>query len=172
MKAFFQKQSPISRFFMLFFLILVLFYAFYYSPLYTRYIMPSLLNLQANVASVLLGLIGHPVKVTGDLIQGEQFQVSIKGGCDGIEATALYIAAVCAMPLIAWSEKWKGLGWGILILTILNLIRIVGLYLAGIYWVSMFEVLHLHGGVIIFMMISIVMWLIWVNRVMQKQNRS
>lgn len=86
-----------------------------------------------------------------------------------MEATFLYIAAVLSLPLVAAKYKYPALIYGLIILVILNIIRIAGLFLAKIHYPSIFEFLHLHGGVVIFMMISIVMWLIWVQWVMKRQ---
>ena len=135
--------------------------------------MPGLLNFQANLASKVLGLIGEKTKVEGDNIIGDIFKVSIKGGCDGMEATALYIIAVLAIPLVSFKEKLPALYYGLLILFVLNIIRIALLYFAGLYWPKAFEFMHLQGGVIIFTMISIIMWLIWVNKILlKKQNKT
>ncbi|MBK7232973.1 MAG: hypothetical protein IPH93_12115 [Saprospiraceae bacterium] len=87
-----------------------------------------------------------------------------------MEATFLYIAAVLSLPLVAAKYKYPALIYGLIILVILNIIRIAGLFLAKIHYPSIFEFLHLHGGVVIFMMISIVMWLIWVQWVMKKDK--
>jgi len=147
---------------------MVLFYAFYYSPLYEQFIMEHLLGTQARLANFLLLLIGHDTEAIGDHLVGADFRVSIKGGCDGLEATALYISAVLAFPFAKAGLKWRGLWTGMLILSLLNLVRIAGLYLAGIYWKAGFEFLHLHGGVILFTLIAIALWLLWVARIQTK----
>ncbi|MEO6190356.1 MAG: exosortase/archaeosortase family protein [Saprospiraceae bacterium] len=152
---------------------MLVFYLFYYSSIYETYIMPGLLNFQAHLASIVLRLIGEKTNVDGDIIIGDIFKVSIKGGCDGMEATALYIIAVLAIPLVSFKEKLPALYYGLLILFVLNIIRIALLYYAGLYWPKAFEFMHLQGGVIIFTMISIIMWLIWVNRILlKKQNKT
>lgn len=134
--------------------------------------MPGLLNIQAKLASGVLSLIGEKTWVEGDNIIGEKFKVSIKGGCDGMEATALYVIAILALPLVSFKEKRPGLLYGLLILFVLNIIRIALLYYAGIYWPKGFEFMHLHGGVIVFTMISVLLWLIWVNRILAKRQMS
>ena len=82
------------------------------------------------------------------------------------------VAALEARGLVSWREKWPGLLTGVLVLSILNILRIAGLYLAGLYWPSLFEILHLHGGVVIFLMFSIVLWLIWVNRILNRRQTN
>lgn len=132
--------------------------------------MPGLLNIQARLSSILLSFIGEKTTVEGDNIIGDTFKVSIHGGCDGLEATALYIVAMLALPLISLKEKLPALGYGLLILSVLNIFRIALLYYSGLYWPKAFEFLHLHGGVIIFMMISVLLWLIWVNKLLKNRK--
>lgn len=150
---------------------MLLFYAFYYSPLYEKFVMPGLLNLQAKLASYVLILFGEKTSVEGDNIIGDTFKVSIHGGCDGLEATALYLIALIALPVVSFKEKYSALGYGLLILFVLNIFRIAILYYSGLYWPGAFEFLHLHGGVIIFMMISVILWLIWVNIILNKRKK-
>lgn len=167
-----KSKSPIFRFLTGFVLLMLGFYLFYYSPLYENYIMGPLLSKQAQLSNMLLNWMQYKTETLEDSIIGEQFRVSIKNGCDGIEATALYICAIVAFPFVSWRHKLKGLFLGVLVLSILNLFRIAGLYIAGLHWKAAFEFLHLHGGVIIFTLIAILLWFIWLAQVknhIQKQ---
>lgn len=127
--------------------------------------MGPLLSAQANLSNGILNILSYDTEAIGDVIASPTFRVSIKNGCDGMEATALYAFAIMAFPFIAWRHKIKGLITGVVVLSILNLFRIVGLYMAGIHWRAGFEFLHLHGGVIIFTMIAILLWLIWLSQI-------
>jgi len=164
-------MNPMLRFLIAFVLAMIVFYLFYYSPLYEDYIMGPLLHNQAKLANVLLNIFGQGTKVAGDVISSDVFTVSIKGGCDGVEATALFLVAIMVFPL-AFSLKWPGMLLGFLTLFVLNIFRIAGLYLAGVYWPAAFEFLHLHGGVIAFTIIAILLWMIWINWAIAKKNQS
>lgn len=163
-------DSPVSRFLLYFAGGMLLFYIFYYSPVYDQWIMPGLLHVQARLGALLLGVLGEWTRVEGDQIIGEKFSVSIHGGCDGMEATFLYVVALLALPLVSLREKLPALLYGILILSVLNIFRIALLYHAGVHWPKIFEFMHLHGGVIVFTMISVILWLVWVNRIIAKRN--
>lgn len=165
LKIWWNSKSPIFRFLSGFILLMALFYIFYYSPFYENYIMGPLLNKQAYLSNILLNWMQFKTETLEDNIVGDEFRVSIKNGCDGIEATALYICAIITFPFVAWKHKLKGLLYGILVLSTLNLFRIAGLYIAGVHWKNGFEFLHLHGGVIIFTLIAILLWLIWIAQV-------
>lgn len=167
-----NKQNVLIRFIFGFIALLILFYIFYYSPLYESFIMPGLLSVQAQISGAILNILGYTTRIEGDTLFGERLVVSIRGGCDGVEATAIFAIAVIALPMVARKYKIQGLIVGVAILTVLNIARIVGLFLAGIHAPSLFEFFHLHGGVIVFLLISIVMWLIWVQWVMKKKQMT
>lgn len=166
-----NKQSPAIRFLILFVIVMVLFYFFYYSPLYENYLMNPLLNTQARISNVFLNILGQDTKVFGDIISSDDFSVSIKGGCDGVEATALFLVAILVFPL-SFKLKWPGILLGLAVLSVLNIIRIAGLYLAGIYWPAAFEFLHLHGGVVVFTLIAIMLWMIWINWALKQKIKT
>lgn len=167
-----RSGRVLLKFFGFFALAMIVFYVIYYSSFYANHINGPLLNFQAKVSNVLLTVLGQGTSVDGDVIYSDDFRVSIKGGCDGVEATALYICAVLVFPLIAFRQKIPGLLWGVGILFVLNIFRIAGLYLSGRYWPEAFDFLHLHGGVVIFTIISIALWMIWVNRVTRKDGNA
>ena len=61
-------------------------------------------------------------------------------------------------------QKVTGLVWGVGVLAVLNLFRIAALYLAGLYFSkTVFEILHIQGGFIIFTMISVLLLFTWMN---------
>ncbi|MDQ3141987.1 MAG: archaeosortase/exosortase family protein [Bacteroidota bacterium] len=164
-----NKLSPIVRFFIAFIGLLIVFYVFYYSALYTEILMPPYLNFLAGLSTKIINLFGFHAEVEADKIISADFGVSIKGGCDGMEATALYLIAIVALPLISTKHKLIGIASGLVILFMLNIVRIVGLFFAGIYWPAGFEFLHLQGGVIVFIMIAVILWLIWANWVFNQK---
>ncbi len=165
-----NSKSLIFRFLSGFISMMVLFYLFYYSPLYENWVMNPLLSVQAKLSNALLGVLNYKTEAIDDNIVGDEFRVSIKNGCDGLEATAIYICAILAFPIVHLRHKLKGLFWGVLTLSILNLFRIAGLYMAGIHWKAGFEFLHLHGGVVIFTLIAILLWLVWLAQVKKEMQ--
>jgi exosortase/archaeosortase family protein len=132
--------------------------------------MVPLLTGLAKLSNYILTALNYNTEAFEDNIVGPDFQVSIKNGCDGMEATALYLSAIIAFPFVNYKHKLKGIFTGLVVLFILNLIRIAGLYLAGIHWRAGFEFLHLHGGVIIFTLIAILLWLIWLSQIKKHFN--
>ncbi len=169
MLGFWNKLSPINRFLLGFSLLMALFYLVYRSGFYERHLMSGILSAQAKLASIVLNLLGYDTETNKEILAGNTFSVSIHDGCDGMEATALYLSAVIAFPFVGWREKWTGLLSGFLVLSVLNIFRIVLLFVSGIKWLWLFDFLHLHGGVIIFIAIAIVLWLVWVSQVLRQR---
>lgn len=133
--------------------------------------MIPLLSLQAYLANLILVPLGYNTKTIEDTIFNDDFRVSIKGGCDGMEATALYLAAVLAFPGVSKNKKLHGIVIGLAVLFVLNIFRIAGLFIAGLQWKAGFEFLHLHGGVVLFTLIAIVLWLFWVNSIIKGKSK-
>lgn len=168
-KSNWQAKRPVIQFFLLFGLIVLLFYLFYYSDWYAETLRTPLLNFQATISSTLLNWLGFETSVQGYAIQSNAFSINIKNGCDGLEATALFLAAVLVFPL-PFKLKVPGLAFGFVTLFIANLLRIVGLFLIGYYWYDAFEFFHLHGGLVLFMVFAILIWFIWINWAFKRQQ--
>lgn len=163
LNAWFRDRHPILKFLLGFIGCMLLFYLFYYSPIYKGYLEAPFLNAQAQVSSFLLRLLGFSTTVADETISGSEFSVNIKSGCDGLEAMAIFVSGILIFPATI-RQKVTGALWGIGILLFLNFLRIAGLYLAGLYFSpEVFDVLHIQGGFILFTMISVLLWFIWMN---------
>jgi exosortase/archaeosortase family protein len=171
-KAWFKDRHPVIKFLLGFIGCMTLFYLFYYSSLYRNNMEIPFLNVQANISNFLLNIIGHNTSVSDTSIYSNEFSVNIKSGCDGLEAMAILVSGILIFPT-AFRLKAIGLLWGIGTLFVLNLFRISGLYLAGLYFSkTVFDVLHIQGGFIIFTMISILLWFIWMNWSLKKEQQN
>lgn len=169
-RSWLETKHPILKFLLGFLGSMALFYLFYYSSLYRNHLEGPFLNAQATISNALLRLLGYSTKVYGASIASSDFSVDIKNGCDGLEAIAILVSGILIFP-VPFRLKVPGLAWGILILLILNLLRIAGLYLVGIHFPpSVFEILHVQGGFVIFTMISVILWFVWMNWALKKQQ--
>ena len=157
-----QEKSPVFKFIAAFAACVLVFYAMYYSVIFEDYMKTPLLQAQASVSAVLLNLFGMSVAATGDVLAGAGASVKIAGGCDGLEATALLLAAILVFP-IPFKYKWPGLLAGLTVLSILNVIRIAGLYVVKLYWPSAFDFMHVQGGLYLFSFFTILLMLIWAD---------
>jgi len=164
-QSWWKDRSFLLRFLGVFILLMSAFYLFYFSPINAKYIHPPILGAQAAIGAFLIGLFESSAEAVGSIIRTNDFSMNISGGCDGLEVTALFVAGVIAFPS-TWKEKWKGLGVGLTVLTILNILRFPILYWAGSkVSEELFDFLHIQGGFILFISISILMWGLWIIRI-------
>lgn len=165
-----RDRHPVLKFLLGFIGCMAVFYTIYYAGFYQEYVEKPILSLQANAASALLHLLGHDTKVMGAAIGAGNFSIDIQNGCDGLEALAILVSGILIFPATP-AQKGRGLLWGIPVLMVLNLLRIVGLYLSGVYFSKfVFELLHIQGGFILFTMISVLILFTWMSWVMRSQT--
>jgi len=109
-----------------------LFYAFaLFTPFYERHF-PYYLDFNARLSGYILRFLGQDITVRGASISSSAFSITVKQGCDAIEPTVLFICAVLAFPA-PFLSKIPGIIAGALFLAILNLVRVVTLFLTGVY---------------------------------------
>lgn len=164
--AILKDRHPVFKYLLGFIGCMAVFYLIYFSSFYQNYFEKPLVHGQAFVGNMLLHLLGHDTRVVGSAIANTDFSVDIQNGCDGLEAIAILVSGILIFPA-SRKQKITGLTWGVSVLAVLNVLRIAGLYLAGVYFSkTVFEILHVQGGFVIFTMISVVLLFIWMNWVM------
>jgi len=162
-----KKKLSIFKFLGAFLGGITLFYLVYYSIPFTDYVKSPLLHAQAAIGASFLNIFGLSVTATNAIIAGAETSVKIAGGCDGLEATALLTIAMLVFP-IPFKYKWPGLVMGVLFLSVLNILRIAGLYLTSLYWPSAFEFMHIQGGLYVYAIIIVIIMLIWSDWALKK----
>ncbi|MGB4839268.1 MAG: archaeosortase/exosortase family protein [Saprospiraceae bacterium] len=170
-----QKQ-PISfsgkwKYVVVFGISMMAFLYFYYSYFYESNILVYINGFQAGIASFVLNIFGNDTSFTDSILSSQKGSISISRGCDGIEPISMFIIAIMIVPL-SIRKKIPGLLVGALTLLALNIIRIIILFLASIHAPSLFDFLHIHGGYIIFMIITLVVWLLWLNWALKPEEGS
>lgn len=165
------ERSAVHRFSILFFGVMALFYIIYTAPFFENQILGLIVEFQAYLSNLLLNLIGYQTVAIGNTITGPEFSVVVAKGCDGIESMALLAVSILIFPL-PFRLKWPGVFGGLFTIFILNLFRIAGLYLTGAYWPSAFELLHTHGGFVLFTTFSILLVIYWVSWAMKKLKQE
>jgi exosortase/archaeosortase family protein len=157
----------VLKFLLIFGVLLSVFYVFIaFSPFYSKKFVPLHHHLIARVSGNILAVLGQDITVTGKSISSPRFSASIIRGCDAVEAIALYVCAVLAFPL-PLLKKIPGMIAGTLLLLILNLVRIVSLFLIGVCSPRIFALMHLdvwQAMFIFFAVLSWILWLLWATR--------
>lgn len=167
---FWKNQSPAVRPMVVFLGSMLVFYMIYLSEFFITNLDPIITGAQANIGSFLTNIFGKSTTAAGSVVSGKDFSMDISGGCDGIEVMAILIAGILAFPA-SWSARLKGILAGGALLAVLNLLRFPALYFAGASGsMELFDFLHIQGGFIIFVTITIVIWLYWASWSMKSAN--
>jgi exosortase H (IPTLxxWG-CTERM-specific) len=123
--------------------------------------------LLAKLVTAVANLFGGDVIAAGTLVRSPRFVMDIAMGCDGVEASCLFLAGVLAYPT-SWRAKLIGLAFGIPLIQLINLGRLVGLYYAGIYLPSAVEELHVYVAQTVVILLSTAILIFWLDRVAAK----
>jgi exosortase H (IPTLxxWG-CTERM-specific) len=157
-----KSKRPILRFALTIGILMALFYAVnIFCPAHvTSRFFSSYQHFNAKASGTLLTILGHDIKVAGETISSPDFSVNIKHGCDAVEPTALFIFAVLAFPA-PFLKKLPGIIAGTVFLAIINIVRIVSLFLIGVYYPKAFHTMHVDVWQAIFILFAIVSWVLW-----------
>lgn len=117
----------------------------------------------ARVSGGVLDLIGQDVTRDGTVIQSPHFAVNIRNGCNGVETMLIFLAAVLAFPA-AWGARLVGLALGILAIQLINLVRVVALFLTGVYFPTLFDSSHTVIWQSIVILSGVLLWIFWAHR--------
>ena len=117
----------------------------------------------ARVSGATLDLLGQDVTMEGTAIRSRRFAVNIRNGCNGVEAMLIFLAAVLAFPA-SWKSRLAGLALGILAIQVVNLIRVVALFLTGVYFPRFFDSSHTVIWQTIVILFGVLLWIFWANR--------
>ncbi|MFL6245227.1 MAG: exosortase H [Thermoanaerobaculia bacterium] len=134
-----------------------------WNPVNDRAIVPFTGGI-AKVSGSLLHAMGENVRVSGTTITSSKFGVNINNGCNGVEAMLILLASIVAFPA-SMKARAVGLLLGAIVVQILNLIRIITLYLLGAYQPRLFDLFHTAIWQIVIILAAIGFFLVWSARV-------
>lgn len=159
-------QQPFYNLLLKFFVLICLFYILWIMPFFQENIIANVAIFYAKISTFILNIFQIPVKAIGDSLTGSDFSMRIRNGCDAVEATAILLCAMLIYPT-TWKNKSIGLLIGLSLLAILNIIRILSLYLINIYVPSLFEIMHVSIWQVLFIVFPILIilwWIKWSNK--------
>ncbi len=156
----FSGKWPVFRFVGLFVLLMGLFYGLTFVPVLNKRFLPYYMEFNARASAGILSVLGEGASANGTAVVSARYSVDIRHGCDAIEPSALFIAAVLAFPG-RWLSKIPGLIAGTVVLAIINLIRIVTLFYTGIYKPEWFQAMHVDVWQPVFILLALTLWVLW-----------
>lgn len=154
-----RRNRPIVRFIVLFVGLLLAFQIAYYEFLTPSSAFRSYLAFSTKTAALLLRLVGEPVRVSGD-VMSSTFSMSVSRGCDGLQALAILALGVLAFPVEA-RKKIPGVGVGVALILVLNIVRIATLFSAGVHFPKQFQTLHVHVWPAVLIFAALAFWMLW-----------
>lgn len=117
----------------------------------------------AKASGWTLRAIGQEIRMQGTMILSEKFSVNIKNGCNGVETMLIFCSAVLAFPA-SWKSRWQGLALGLVAIQLVNLLRVVALYLTGAYMPKLFDASHTVVWQSIVILFGVLLWIYWANK--------
>ena len=125
------------------------------------FVLPHLSGI-ASLCGTLLRVLGFPVAVNANVILSDRLNLEVVEGCDAIYPALLLTAAIVALP-IRFLRKIPGILGGSLLLYAVNIIRVLSMYLVGVYFPSMFTAIHLYAWQGLFILLTLGGYLIWAR---------
>lgn len=117
----------------------------------------------AYEGKALLNVFGEGANVTGQILSSRRFAVAIHNGCNGLEAMLIFLCGVGAFPA-SWKSKLLGALLGFVAIQIINVIRVVSLFYLGVFKPAWFSAGHVFVWQSLVILLSVVLWLVWVHR--------
>jgi exosortase/archaeosortase family protein len=128
------------------------------------------LSVYAHVSNWILVGFGQNSHVTGSTIQGPFVTLSIMRGCDALDPILVLCAGILAYPASRQS-KVIGLVLGLPALFLLNVVRILSLYLIRLKAPGLFEPAHLDVWPVVFVVMAGLLWISWVRWTLKGEDR-
>lgn len=156
-----RQNRETIRFCLLFAIYLTCFSLFVELEWMKAVFIPELSKALANAAYWVLNKAGMHAVLSGVVVfQKNGFAVEITNTCSGIIQVCFLLAGVLAFP-VNWRYKFIGASLGSVAILVINLLRIVGLFLVGVYARSWFDFVHRVLGEIGMIATTFLIWFAW-----------
>jgi exosortase H (IPTLxxWG-CTERM-specific) len=128
-------------------------------------------RLLARAVAIVVSLLGDAAVAQGTAVQSQRFLLNIAMGCDGVEASSLFLAGVLAFPT-SCRARLIGLVLGLPLIHAINLLRLVGLYYAGVFLPSVVEEVHVYVAQTVVILLSTAILIFWLDRFATGHRRA
>ncbi len=125
----------------------------------------------AKAVAAVINLFGAGALANGAFVYSPRYSMDIAMGCDGVEASCLYLAGVLAFPT-SWRARLIGLAFGVPLIQAINLTRLVGLYYVGKYLPSAADQIHDYVAQSIVILLSTAILIFWLERFGVRHQRA
>jgi exosortase H (IPTLxxWG-CTERM-specific) len=117
-----------------------------------------------RISAALLRLTGSDVTAAGTRMLSKRFSMDVENGCNAVETMMLFAAAVLAFnaPI---RDRLLGIALGLPAIQLINLVRLISLYLLGVHRPDWFTVWHVGVWQSLIILSGVGMFMIWSSRV-------
>lgn len=157
-----RRLGPAARFVLVALACLAAFFLIGRLDVVERNFTAPYLRFIAGCSRWVLRLFGVDAEGPGTLIDSPVFSVNIVDLCSGLGVTAIFFAAVLGFPA-TWRSRILGLAAGVPVIFLINLTRIVVLFVIGEYYPGLFEDVHHYYAQAFVMFATVAAWLTWVS---------
>jgi len=171
LKSWWQEKNPVLGFLGKFLFLIVILHAIRYTPFYLDVIQPALASANGYISHLVLNLMGYETVSIGTSVHSEAFSMNIVHGCDATEAVMIFISIVLAFPVGIYKRLIGALS-GTIFLLLVNLIRVISLFLIGVHYIEWFEFAHIEAWQFIFIMLALVTCAFWIRWAMPALKKS
>ena len=109
------------------------------------------------------GVIGFQVIISGTNLASGDFVVDVSPACSGAVPSMIYLSAVFAYPTNV-RAKMVGAAIGFAIIQGVNLLRVIALFLIGLFAREYFHDTHVYVAQALVVAIAVATWLFWAGR--------
>ena len=159
-----NQNKEVIQFIALFITFCTVFYLMYYHFM-DRF--TFLENITASILGFLLRMFGMDVVVSGNIVDiAGHTPLEIVDECTAIFGSIVYLSCVLAYPADI-KKKVIGIVLGIPCLYAINMVRLVILAFVVVLIPEIFEFVHTYLWQTIFIVFVILIWLVWVDKVVK-----
>jgi len=127
----------------------------------------GLAQLSAWVSWVFLkglgAVMGFPVRISGTNLGSGEFVVDVSPACSAAVPMMIYMSAVLAYPA-SRRAKLLGVLIGFGVIYAVNLVRVISLFLIGLFASQYFHDTHVYVAQALVVCIAVATWLFWAGR--------
>jgi len=163
MREWIRTNYAILKFCILFILILGVFTVLLQTDFTQKTLVEPHLSQIASLCGQVISFFRTECNVNGSVITSTRFSVNVVRGCDSLYPTAMLWAALLAYPA-SWKSKLIGLVGGAVFLFILNILRVVSMFYIGVYFPSLFDMVHVYAWQALFILFTLAVWLFWAAK--------
>lgn len=115
-------------------------------------------------------VVGFPVIIDGTNLASGAFRVDVAPSCSGAVPSMIYLAAVFAYPA-SLRAKLVGAGLGLAVILGVNLLRVVSLFMIGLFANQYFHDTHVYVAQGLVVAVAVATWLFWAGRFVHAPGR-